>query len=53
MTIMMSHLVRHLLEAVQRPDMIQGVDAGTEAAVQAKDLAVHQGSQGQVVEKVL
>lgn len=33
-----SHLVRHLLQAVQSSDVVQGVDGGREAAVQAEDL---------------
>lgn len=33
--------------------MVEGVDAGAQAAVQAEDLAVNQSSQGQVVEQVL
>lgn len=32
--------------------MVESVDAGAQAAVQAEDLAVDQGSQGQVVEQV-
>ena len=32
--------------------MIQGVDTGGEAAVEAEYLAVHQGRQGKVVEQV-
>ena len=33
--------------------MVESVDAGAQAAVQAEDLAVDQGGQGQVVEQVL
>ena len=33
-------LVGHLLKAVQRTDVVQGVDAWGQAAVQAEDLAV-------------
>lgn len=32
------HLVWHLLQAVQSSDVVQGVDGGREAAVQAEDL---------------
>ena len=44
--------MRHLLEPVQGSDMVKGVNAGTESAVQAEDLSVHQGREGQVVEQV-
>ena len=33
--------------------MIEGVDAGTEASVQAEDLTIDKSSQRQVVEQVL
>lgn len=42
----------HLLQPIQSPDVVQRVDAGTEAAVQTEDLAVHQRRQGQVVEQI-
>ena len=42
----------HLLQPVQGPDVVEGVDTGAESAVQAEDLAVHQGGQGEVVEQV-
>ena len=45
-------LVRHLLQPVQGPDVVQRVDAGGEAAVQTEDLAVHQRREGQVVKQV-
>ena len=45
-------LVRHLLQPVQGPDVVQGVDAGREAAVQTEDLAVHQRREGQIVKQV-
>ena len=44
--------MRHLLEPVQCPDMIQSVNAGTEASVQAEDLSVHEGRERQVVKQV-
>ena len=34
------------------PDVVKSVYAGTEAAVQAEDLAIHKGGQGKVVEQV-
>ena len=45
-------LVRHLLQPVQGADVVQGVDAGGEAAVETEDLAVHQRREGQVVKQV-
>lgn len=45
-------LVRHLLHAVQLPDVVQRVDGGGQAAVQAEDVVVDDSSQGQVVEQV-
>lgn len=45
-------LVRHLLQPVQGPDVVQSVNAGGEAAVQTEDLAVHQRREGQVVKQV-
>ena len=45
-------LVRHLLQPVQGPDVVQRVDAGGEAAVQTEDLAVHQRCERQVVKQV-
>ena len=44
--------MRHLLEPVQGSDMVKGVNAGTESAVQAEDLSVHESREGQVVEQV-
>ena len=45
-------LVRHLLQPVQGADVVQGVDAGGEAAMQTEDLAVHQRRKGKVVKQV-
>lgn len=45
-------LVRHLLYAVERPDVVERVDAGREAAVQAEDLVVDERGEGEVVEEV-
>ena len=42
----------HLLEPVQRPDVVEGVDGGAEAAVEAEDLPVDERREGQVVEEV-
>ena len=42
-------LVRHLLKTVQSANVVQSVDAGTQAAVQAENLSVHQSCQWQVV----
>jgi hypothetical protein len=44
--------VRHLLDPVQSPDVIESVDAGGQTAVQAEDLVVDEGGEGQVVEEV-
>lgn len=41
-----------LLEAVQFPDVVQGVDLGGEATVDAEELLVHEGGQGQAVERL-
>ena len=45
-------LVRHLLDPVQGPDVVQSVDAGGQAAVQAEDLVVDEGGEGEVVEEI-
>jgi len=42
--------VRHLLYAVERPDVVKGVDARGETTVQTEDLVVDQGGERQVVE---
>ena len=44
--------MRHLLNAIQRADVVQRVDARAEAAVQAEDLVVDERGQGQVVEEI-
>ncbi len=44
--------MRDFLKPIQCSDVIQRVDAGTEATVEAKDLPVNQGGQRQVVEQV-
>lgn len=42
----------NLLDSIQSSDVIQGVDAGGQAAVETEDLVVDQGGQRKVVEKV-
>ena len=42
-----------LLQSVKGADVVQGVDGGAEAAVEAEDLAVDEGGQGEIVEEVL
>ena len=44
--------VRHLLDPVERADVVQRVDRRRKAAVQAEDLVVDERGQGQVVEEV-
>ena len=44
--------MRDLLQPVQRPDVVQGVDAGRESAVEAEDLTVHKGRKRQIVKQV-
>lgn len=40
------------MNAVQTADVVKGVNARTEAAMETEDLSVDQGSEGQVIEKV-
>jgi hypothetical protein len=44
--------MRHLLYAIERPDVVERVYARRETTVQTEDLVVDQGSERQVVEKV-
>lgn len=44
--------VWNLLNAVERPNIVQSVDAGRQTAVQTEDLIIDQGSERQVVEQV-
>ena len=44
--------MRHLLDPVQRPDIVEGVDTRRQAAVQAEDLVVDEGGEREVVEEV-
>mmetsp|Transcript_44789 Transcript_44789/g.127911 ORF Transcript_44789/g.127911 Transcript_44789/m.127911 type:complete len:210 (-) Transcript_44789:233-862(-) len=45
-------LVRHLLDAVELPDVVQGVQGWGDAAVHADDLVLDDRGHGQVVERV-
>lgn len=42
----------NFLYAVQRPDIIESIDAWGETSVEAEDLVVDKGSEGKVVEKI-
>ena len=42
----------HFLEAIESPDVVEGVDGGAETPVEAKDLAVDQRRQRQVIEQI-
>jgi hypothetical protein len=44
--------VGHLLYAIERPDVIERVNAGRQTAVQTEDLIVDQGGEREVVEEV-
>jgi hypothetical protein len=44
--------MRHLLDAVQRPDVVKSVNAGRQATVQTEDLVVDECGQREVVEKI-
>ena len=48
-----THLAGHFLHAVDDPDVVEAVDAGAEAAVQAEDLAAHHRAQREKVEQIL
>lgn len=45
-------LVRDLLDPVESPDVVEGVDAGGKTAVEAEDLVVDESGEGEVVEEV-
>jgi hypothetical protein len=45
-------LVWDFLNAVERPDVVEGVDAGRETTVQTEDLVVDQGGEREVVEEI-
>lgn len=42
----------NLLDSVERPNVVERVDARGKTAVQAKDLVVNQGGERKIVEKV-
>ena len=44
--------MRNFLEAIEGPDVVEGVDGGAETPVEAEDLPVHQSRQRQVVEQI-
>jgi hypothetical protein len=44
--------MRHLLDSVQGSNIIQCIDTGRQASVEAEDLVVDQGGEGEVVEQV-
>lgn len=44
--------VRNFLNSVESPNVVEGIDAGRKTAVEAKDLVVDEGREGEVVEKV-
>jgi hypothetical protein len=44
--------MRNLLYTIQCSDVIKGIDAGRETSVQAEDLVIDQGGEGEVVEEI-
>lgn len=44
--------MRNLLNSVKSSDVIEGIDTGRETSVEAEDLVVDEGGQGEVVEQV-
>lgn len=44
--------MRHLLYPVQSSDVIEGINGGGEPAVEAEDLVVDKGGEGEVIEEV-
>lgn len=44
--------MRNLLDSVQSSNVIQGVNAGRQATVKAKDLVVDESGEGEVVEDI-
>jgi len=44
--------VGSLLDAVQLTDLVEGVDTGGESTVEAEDLVLDDGGEGQVVEQL-
>lgn len=45
-------LVGNLLDSVERPNIIECINAGGETAVEAEDLVVDESSEGKVIEEV-
>ena len=45
-------LVRHFLDPIQRPNVIQCIDAGTQPAVEAEDLCLDESREREVVEEI-
>ena len=44
--------MRHFLDTVERTNVVQGVDAGRQPAVETKDLVIDEGRQGKVIEEI-
>ena len=44
--------MRSLLHAIKLPNLVKCVNAGRETTVQAEDLALDDGRQGQVIEQL-
>ena len=44
--------VRYFLQAVQRTDVVQGVNARAEASMEGEDLPIHKRSEGEVVKQI-
>lgn len=42
----------HFLDPIQRADIVQRVDRGTQTAVETEYLVINQGGEGQVVEEI-
>ena len=42
----------YLLDTIQSTDMVEGVDRWGESSVEAEDLSVHEGCQGEAIEQV-
>ena len=45
-------LVGHFLNAIQRPDVVEGVDGRAQSTVETEDLVFDEGSEGKVIEEV-
>lgn len=44
--------MRHLLNPIECPDIVQGVDRRRETAMEAEDLVVNKCGEGKVIEEV-